>query len=148
MLAEDGNVDLAATVDTDDVGLNESGVLGRGHIPEKHGFAVLASDRDVFHAIYQLVHGVGIEGVVHVADFSVAGRQEDIVFVDGVHQIERRQIARLHFVTIHVGHDRPHLAPINHRGNRAGHRHNHVADLITTRVVEDRFLFVLAVESH
>ena len=37
-----------------------------------------------------------------------------------VHDIERREVARLHLLAIDVGHHRPDLAPEDHRRNRAG----------------------------
>ena len=96
LLAVDGDVDLAPAVDTDHVRLNQAGITRVGHVFQENGVAALRLHRDVAHAVDQLVHRIGVEGVVGLAEFRITGRQEDVVVVDAAHQVERRQVPRLH----------------------------------------------------
>ena len=63
-----------------------------------------------------LIHRIGIEHVVHIADLGVAAGQKDVGCVQRVHDVQRREPARLHLLAIEVGHHGPDLAAIDHRG--------------------------------
>ena len=149
-LAEDGNVDLAFTVNPHDVGLDVVRILGRGHVLEVGGVPFLDPHRDVAHILDLLVHRVGIDHKVEVAELGVARGQEDVAGVERVHDIDRGEVAGLHLLAVEVGHDRPDLAAVDDRRDRPGLAHDHVADLIAAYVVEHRLVVrrVVAVHGH
>src|SRR5437660_8434929 len=90
-----GNVDLSLAVDAHDVGLDEAGVFRRGDVAEIGGVARLRAQRNVAHALDQVDHGVGANGVVDGADAGVARGQEQVVLVDGAHDVDGGQLAGL-----------------------------------------------------
>src|SRR6185437_9774151 len=94
-LTIDGNVHLAPAIDAHDVRLNQAGVLRNGDIAQKDRSIVLDLDGNVAHALGQVEHRVGVEGVIEVAKLGVAGGQEDVELVERVHDIHRRQVASL-----------------------------------------------------
>src|SRR5262249_2580477 len=110
------------------------------------GFAILRLDGDVFHPLDQGIRGVGVQRVVDLAELGVAGGQEDVVVVQGVHDVHRRQVAGLQLLPVQVGQHGPQPAAIDHRRHRSGGVHDHVADLVTAGVVQDGLRLVLAVQ--
>ena len=94
-LAEDGDVDLALAVDPHDVGLDEVGVLGGRHVAEERGVARLVAQRDLLHPPDEVEHRVAVDGVVGRAELGAAGGEEDVVLVDGLHHVHRREVAGL-----------------------------------------------------
>ena len=140
-LAEDRDVHLALAVDPDDVGLDEGGVLGGRHVAQVGRVAVLGVGSGMSPMCSTYVeHRVGVEGVVGVAELGVAGRQEDVVVVDRLHHVERREAARLQLARGRGRASR--RGPCRRRppARRAGLRHDHVADLVAADVVEDRLV--------
>ena len=118
-LPVDRDVDLALAVDADDVGLDVVGVLGGGDVAQIDGAAVLVPQRNVPHVGDVLVHRIGVEHVVEIAELGVAAGQEDVGRVERIHDIQRRKPARLHLLAVEVGHDRADLAAIDHRRHGA-----------------------------
>ena len=60
---------------------------------------------NVPHALDGVIHRVGVQGVVELAEFRVAGRDEDIEPVEGVHHVGRGQAVGLEPVAVEVGQD-------------------------------------------
>ena len=99
---------------------------------------MLVAQRDFFHAANHVEHRVAVDRVVGRAELGAAGRQEDVVFVDGLHHIERREVACLQLHPIEIHHDRPDLAAVNQRRDRAGLRHDLGPDLVAADVEQRR----------
>ena len=67
-----------------------------------------------------VVHRVGVDGIIGVAELGVAGGQEQVVVVQRLHHVERRKAAGLHLLAVEIGHHGPHLAAVDHRGHAPG----------------------------
>ena len=99
-LAVDRDVDLAAAVDANDVGLDLIGVLHLGDIAEEHRTVLVDAQRRVVELGDLLHHRVAQDQVVGLADLGVAGWYEYVLVAQAAHDIHRRHVARMQLVAV------------------------------------------------
>ena len=122
--------------------------LGLGHVLDERPIAELRPQRHVAHLVDEVVHRVRVDGEIRVAELGVAGRQEQVVVVHRLHDVERREPSGLELLPVEVEHHRADLAAEDDRGHRARVAHDHVADFIPADVEEGRLVLGLAVQRH
>ena len=147
-LTKDGNVHLALAVDPHHVGLDEVGVLRGRHVTEERGVARLIAQGDFLHSLDMVEHGVAVDSVIRGSELGAARGQEDVVLVDGLHHVHRREVPRLHLDPVKVHHDRADLTAVDQRRDGSGLRHDLGPHLVPANVEEGRFVLGLAIQGH
>ena len=80
--------------------------------------------RDLSHPVNDVEHRIAVNGIVGCAELGVAGGQEDVVLVDSVHHIHRREMTGLQLDAVKIHHHRPDFAAVDQWRDRPGLRHD------------------------
>ena len=100
------------------------------------GCAVNGLDGDVV----QLLHGAGRSVQANVvlgrADLGRAGRNDDVLRIDGVDHIGCGKTMAIKLLGVDIDHDLPHLAAERDRHRGAGHRGQLRSDKIDAEIVQ------------
>ncbi len=144
------NINFPPAVDAHDVRLNVIRIPGGRDVFQIHSPAVFIAERNIPHVPDGLIHRIGIEHVVEVADLGIAAGQKHVGGIECVHDVQRRKPPRLNLLPVEVGHHRPDLAAVDHRRNRSRNSHDHITNFVTAHVIKHRFIVgrVLAVDRH
>ena len=126
----------AQAVLADDVLLHGESVAHLPHVLDQHGRAVLIFDRNSVELADGGGDRVGADGVFLVADFRRASRQRQVLHVDGIHHVERRQPLGQKLGRIEIDHDLPVFSSCRRGEGHAWHRRQLLAQPIDAEVVE------------
>ena len=90
-----------------DVLLHRQAVAHLADVFHEHRGAVLKFDRNVVELVDGGWHGVGADGVLRVADLCRARRQRQVLHIDGIDHVERREPLGQKLGRVEVDHDLP-----------------------------------------
>ena len=119
---EDVDQHRALAVVAHDVGLRLEAVMHLCDVADVEGAAGPGPDRQVVQLGDGLRAAVHRDVVFELADLGGAGRQHQVLGVDGIDHVERRQALRLQLARVDVDHHRTELAAVGVRHDRALHR--------------------------
>ncbi len=105
-------------------------------IAHEHGFALHLGDGEGVDRIDDIRAVVHRQLVVLAADLDVAGRQDDVLALQGVADLGRREPPRRERVRVQIGHDDARLAAVGLRYLGAMHHREVGADDVLAQVVE------------
>ena len=117
-----------------DVGLRREAVAHVGDVADVDRAAADGLDRQVVQLRRRLRAAVQVDVVLERADLRGAGRQDQVLRVDRVDHVERRQPFGLQRGRVEVDHDLPLLAAVGKRHRRALHRGELRADEVDAEV--------------
>ncbi len=118
---DDAEQHRAPPVLAHDVLLHQPAVVHLAHVLHEDGGAVHHLDRDVVEVVDAGRCGVGAHRILRIADLRGARRQGQVLGIDRVHHVERREPLGDEFRRIEVDHD---LAVLAARGRRQGNTRN------------------------
>ena len=133
---DDAQQHRAPAVLAHDVLLHRRAVVNLADVLHEHRGAVDDLDRDVVEIVDARGRRVGAHGVLRVADLRRAGRQRQVLRVDGVDDVDRRETLGQQLVGVDIDHDLPVLAAGGRRQRDAVDRRQLLAQIVDAVVVE------------
>ena len=107
---DDAEQNRALAVLSHDVLLHRRAVADLADILHEDRCAVRNLDRDVVELVDVGGGGVGVDGVLRVADLGGAGRQRQVLHIDGVDDVQRSEASCQQLGRVEIDHDLPVLA--------------------------------------
>ena len=133
---DDAQQDGAPAVLADDVLLHRPAVVHLADILDEDRLPVDVLDRNVVEVLDGRGHRIGAHRVLRVADLGETRRQGQVLGIDRVHDVRRRQALGLKLERIDVDHDLPVLAAVRGRKGDARHRRKLLTQVVESVVVE------------
>ena len=133
---DDAEQDRALAVLAHDILLHQPAVMHLADVLHEHRGAVHHLDRDVVQRVDRGGRGVGVHDILAVADLGGARGHGEVLGVDGVHDVERRQAFGHQLGGVDVDHDLAVLAAGRRRQGDAGDGGELLAHAVDAVVVE------------
>ncbi len=120
----------------DDVLLHRPAVMHLADILQEYSRSVGVSDRNIVEVVDGGGHRIGAHRVLSVPDLGETRRQGQVLGIDRVHHVCRRQTSGLELDRVDVDHDLPVLAPVRSRKCHTGHRGKLLAQIVQPVIVQ------------
>ena len=120
----------------DDVLLHRPAVVDLADILQEHRLPVHVFDWNIVEIRDAHRHRIGAHRVLGIADLGETGRQSQILSVDGVDHVRRRQASGLKLERIDIDHDLAVLAAVRGWKGHALHRSKLLAQVVEPVVIE------------
>ena len=133
---DDAEQNGALAILPDDVLLHRRAVANLADVLDEDRRAVGELDRNIVELVDRARRGVGAHGVLRVGDLHLARRQRQVLRIDRVHHVERRQPAGEQFVRVDIDHDLAVFAAGRRGKGNAWHRRQLLAQAINAVVVK------------
>ncbi len=131
-----------------DVLLHERSVTDLRHVLQKDGGAVGELDRYHVEVVDRRRRRIGSHRILGVSDLRRSRRQREVLCVDRIHDIERRQSAGQKLVRVDIHHDLTIFAARRRRQRDAGNRGQLLPNAIDAEIVELLLVQAVRIETE
>ncbi len=133
---DDAEQHRAAALGAHHVLLHQGTVADVAYVLEEDGGAARELHGDAVEIVEDERHRIGADGILGVADLRGAGRQGQVLGVDGIDHVQRGQSLRLQLGRIEIDHDLPVAAAGRRRKRHAMDRGQALAQPVDAVIVE------------
>jgi hypothetical protein len=116
-------------------------------VPEEDGGAVRIADRNVVERLDCRRHRIGADGVIDLADLLIAAGQGQVLRVDCIDDLQRRQAFGEQLYRVYIDHDLPIFAAGGRRQCDTVDRREDLPQPIDTVIIELRFVEPVGAEA-
>ena len=138
----------AVAIFAHDVLLHQRAVTDLRHVFQKDGGAVGELDRHHVQIVDRRRGRVGSHGILGVSDLRRSGRQRQVLRIDRIHDVERRQSPGQKLVRVDIHHDLTILAAGRRRQCDAGNRRQLLPDAVNAEIVELLLVQAVRIEAE
>ena len=145
---DDAEQDRAVAVLAHDVLLHQRSVADLRHVLQEDGGAVDELDRHHVEVVDRRRCRVGSYRILGVSDLRRSRRQRQVLGIDRIHDVERRQSPGQQLVRVDIDHDLAILAAGRRRQRDAGNRRQLLSNAVDAEIVELLLVQAVRIETE